>query len=118
MLLEVVDCAPVSAPLDHHGGESEGVVGAVGCGSFERELLGSVSSHPDHVSVGRRAQAGSGSVGVAGVVAFAEYNNVYLLEADWNDKFIENLISFPNAKHDDMVDTAVMGMSHAMLAKR
>lgn len=35
-----------------------------------------------------------------------EYGHVYLVEADWNEPFLEELCSFPNAPKDDQVDAA------------
>ena len=36
--------------------------------------------------------------------AQAEAGNIKLLRAPWNEKFLEELEAFPNAKHDDQVD--------------
>ena len=38
--------------------------------------------------------------------AQVEYGNVYLINADWNDKYINELQSFPEGNHDDMVDAS------------
>lgn len=35
-----------------------------------------------------------------------EAGNVYMLRADWNEDFVEELRGFPTAKHDDQVDAA------------
>lgn len=36
--------------------------------------------------------------------AQAEAGNVYLLRGDWNEAFLDEVCSFPNANHDDIVD--------------
>jgi predicted phage terminase large subunit-like protein len=46
-----------------------------------------------------------------------EAGNVVLVKASWNRKFIEQLCSFPNGKHDDMVDAA-SGACRKLTAKR
>jgi predicted phage terminase large subunit-like protein len=38
--------------------------------------------------------------------AQCEHGFVNLLEAPWNDAFVEELCAFPNGAHDDQVDAA------------
>ena len=38
--------------------------------------------------------------------AQVEHGNVYLINGDWNDKYILELEGFPDADHDDMVDAS------------
>ena len=48
---------------------------------------------------------------VQDVSAIIEAGKVYLLTGTWNDPFLNECAAFPNAKHDDMVDTLVMALS-------
>lgn len=36
--------------------------------------------------------------------ALAEAGKVYYVEADWNEAFLDELLEFPNGRHDDQVD--------------
>lgn len=47
---------------------------------------------------------GDKAVNAAPVASQAMIGNVYLVEAPWNDMFLDELTSFPTAAHDDMVD--------------
>lgn len=38
-------------------------------------------------------------------------NNVFILKRDWNKKYKEELTSFPEGIHDDMVDASAMGFN-------
>jgi predicted phage terminase large subunit-like protein len=38
--------------------------------------------------------------------SYAQSGNVYLLEGDWNEDFLEQIEAFPNSKHDDRVESA------------
>lgn len=46
----------------------------------------------------------------SGVAPFLESGRVIMVEGDWNDDFIQHCIGFPNAKHDEEVDTLVMAI--------
>lgn len=48
---------------------------------------------------------------VQDVSAIIEAGKVYLLTGAWNNPFLNECAAFPNAKHDDMVDTLVMALS-------
>ncbi len=54
---------------------------------------------------------------VNAVAPMMESRGVELIRGPWNDKFIHECISFPAAKHDDMVDCLVMGLGK-MIYKR
>ena len=38
----------------------------------------------------------------------AEFGEVYLLQAPWNNQFINELVGFPDGKHDDITDAAAL----------
>ena len=44
--------------------------------------------------------------------------NVFMLKADWNTMFLDELGAFPNGKHDDMVDAAVIAFNQLHTVKR
>lgn len=44
-------------------------------------------------------------------LAAAEAGTIYLMEADWNEAFIDEFGSFPKGDHDDQIDTASVGYS-------
>jgi len=48
---------------------------------------------------------------VSDVSASLESGRVSLLNGDWNIKFLDQLVKFPAAKHDDMVDCLVMAVN-------
>jgi predicted phage terminase large subunit-like protein len=48
---------------------------------------------------------------VSDISASLESGRVSLLNGDWNRKFLEQLVKFPAAKHDDMVDCLVMAVN-------
>jgi len=48
---------------------------------------------------------------VSDVSASLESGRVSLLNGDWNSKFLDQLVKFPAAKHDDMVDCLVMAVN-------
>ena len=50
-------------------------------------------------------------------LAAAEAGNVWMLERNWNAEFMEEFVQFPDAKHDDQVDTCGMGYNE-LLGKR
>ena len=47
-----------------------------------------------------------------------ESGNVKILVADWNHKFIQELIGFPNAAHDDMVDASAYAYNNLALTQK
>jgi predicted phage terminase large subunit-like protein len=44
-----------------------------------------------------------------------EGGNVYLLRAEWNEKYITELCAFPAAKHDDQVDASSCAFNSVLL---
>jgi predicted phage terminase large subunit-like protein len=48
---------------------------------------------------------------VSDISASLESGRVSLLNGDWNREFLDQLIKFPSAKHDDMVDCLVMAVN-------
>ncbi len=48
------------------------------------------------------------------ITPMMESRGVDLVRGPWNDSFIQECISFPAAKHDDMVDCLVMGLGKAI----
>lgn len=44
--------------------------------------------------------------------------NVYMLQGDWNNKFIEELRMFPNSKYKDQVDAVSAGFNMLALSKK
>jgi predicted phage terminase large subunit-like protein len=67
-----------------------------------------VKTSPETGSKTTRAEAFS---------AQAEAGNVYLIEGDWNEEFINELTVFPGGKHDDQVDAASRAF-HRLVAPR
>ena len=51
---------------------------------------------------------------VADISASLESGRVSLLKGNWNEEFINQLVRFPSAKHDDMVDCLVMAITKNM----
>lgn len=47
------------------------------------------------------------------VAPFVEAGRVYLIRGGWNDDFINQVCTFPNAKHDEEVDCLVMACHRA-----
>lgn len=62
------------------------------------------------------ASSGSKDVRAAPISARAEDGNVLLRQAAWNREFLDELCSFPHARHDDQVD-ALAG-AYGVLAER
>ena len=48
---------------------------------------------------------------VQDISAALESGRVSLLKGEWNEDFVDQLIKFPSAQHDDMVDCLVMAVS-------
>lgn len=48
---------------------------------------------------------------------YCESGRVYLIEGDWVDSFIDEVMSFPNGEHDDRVDVFTMMCIDAMFPK-
>tara|TARA_R110000824_G_scaffold397267_3_gene599860 strand:+ start:4791 stop:6236 length:1446 start_codon:yes stop_codon:yes gene_type:complete len=51
---------------------------------------------------------------VSDISASLESGRVSLLKGDWNEEFLNQLVRFPSAKHDDMVDCLVMAITKNM----
>jgi len=51
---------------------------------------------------------------VQDISATLESGRVSLLSGKWNEEFIQQLVKFPSAKHDDMVDCLVMAINKNM----
>ena len=51
---------------------------------------------------------------VQDISASLESGRVSLLKGDWNEEFLQQLVMFPSAKHDDMVDCLVMAVNKNM----
>ena len=51
---------------------------------------------------------------VQDISASSETGRVSLLKGDWNEEFLQQLVKFPSAKHDDMVDCLVMAINKHM----
>lgn len=49
--------------------------------------------------------------------AQVEGGNVFLLRANWNETFLDEVCSFPNGKHDDIVDAFVDAMNELALGE-
>jgi predicted phage terminase large subunit-like protein len=48
---------------------------------------------------------------------FIESGRVYLVRGGWNDDFIQQCATFPNAKHDEEVDCLIMACHRAFKRK-
>ena len=48
---------------------------------------------------------------VNSITNIIESRRVNIVKGNWNDNFITELTTFPNAKHDDMVDVLVMAIN-------
>lgn len=58
---------------------------------------------------------GSKTARANAVAPFVEGGGLYVPDpryCEWSERFINQMITFPNASHDDMVDMATMGMSY------
>ena len=51
---------------------------------------------------------------VQDISASLESGRVSLLNGKWNEEFVQQLVKFPSAKHDDMVDCLVMAITKNM----
>jgi len=51
---------------------------------------------------------------VQDISASLESGRVSLLKGKWNEEFLQQLVRFPSAKHDDMVDCLVMAVNNNM----
>ena len=51
---------------------------------------------------------------VQDISASLESGRVSLVKGDWNEEFLNQLVRFPSAKHDDMVDCLVMAVNKNM----
>jgi predicted phage terminase large subunit-like protein len=48
------------------------------------------------------------------VTPFIEAGRVFLIKAGWNESFLEELLMFPNAKHDEAVDMLTMAIQNGL----
>jgi predicted phage terminase large subunit-like protein len=44
--------------------------------------------------------------------AIVENGNFYILQANWNDPFLEEFSQFPSGRHDDIVDAVSIGVKY------
>ncbi len=51
------------------------------------------------------------------ITPFCESLRIVLVDGDWNDDFVNQLIMFPNAKHDEEIDCLVMAVNDAVKPK-
>ena len=51
---------------------------------------------------------------VQDISASLESGRVSLVRGKWNEEFLNQLVRFPSAKHDDMVDCLVMAVNNNM----
>lgn len=78
--------------------QDPGQAGKAQVAYYVRQLAGYV--------VRSEAETGPKDVRAAPFAAQCEAGNVKLVEGGWNDTFLDELCSFPNAAHDDIVDAA------------
>ena len=50
--------------------------------------------------------------------AQAEVGNVYIITGEWNNKYIREMESFPEGKHDDMVDASADAFNELAVVRR
>jgi predicted phage terminase large subunit-like protein len=62
-------------------------------------------------SRGTRAQSNDKIARLNAVAAIFHAGKVWAPETRWADELIDQMASFPNAAHDDLVDTAVMAVT-------
>lgn len=74
-------------------------------------MLRGYSAHTDTVTGSKETRAEPLS-------SQMEVGNVFMVEALWNKDFVEELISFPNGKHDDQVDACSGGFNMLMTRKK
>ena len=91
--------------IEHEGGSS-----GADAAEEEAKALAGYAVHWEHPTGPKWARAES-------LASQCEAGNVWLVKAPWNRKFIEQLTSFPNGKHDDMVDAA-SGACRKLAAKK
>jgi predicted phage terminase large subunit-like protein len=67
-----------------------------------------------------RAETASGSKEVRAEPFAAQFEagNVFIVEGDWNNSYIDELCSFPNGKHDDQVDASSGAFNKLVAPKR
>lgn len=103
-------CAETDPPgtviwIEHEGGSS-----GTDAAEEEAKALAGHPVHWEHPTGPKWARAES-------FASQCEGGNVFLVKAPWNRKFIEQHCSFPNGKHDDMVDAA-SGACRKLSAKK
>lgn len=103
-------CAETDPPgtviwIEHEGGSS-----GADAAEEEAKALAGYPVHWEHPTGPKWSRAES-------FASQCEGGNVFLVKAPWNRKFIEQLCSFPNGKHDDMVDAA-SGACRKLSAKK
>lgn len=103
-------CAETDPPgtviwIEHEGGSS-----GADAAEEEAKALAGYPVHWEHPTGPKWSRAES-------FASQCEGGNVFTVKAPWNRKFIEQLCSFPNGKHDDMVDAA-SGACRKLSAKR
>lgn len=54
----------------------------------------------------------------SGFSAQCEVGNVYILTGDWNSSYLRELESFPEGKHDDMVDASADSFNQISVSRR
>ena len=63
-------------------------------------------------------ETGSKTTRAAPLASQVEAGNVFMLRADWNREYIEELRMFPNGTHDDQVDASSRAFHRLLTAKR
>lgn len=91
--------------IEHEGGSS-----GADAAEEEAKALAGYAVHWEHPTGPKWSRAES-------LASQCEAGNVAIVKAGWNRKFLEQLTSFPNAKHDDMVDAA-SGACRKLAAKK
>lgn len=91
--------------IEHEGGSS-----GADAAEEEAKALAGYPVHWEHPTGPKWVRAES-------FASQCEAGNVVIVKAAWNRKFIEQLTSFPNGKHDDMVDAA-SGACRKLAAKK
>ena len=91
--------------IEHEGGSS-----GADAAEEEAKALAGFPVHWEHPTGPKWSRAES-------LASQCEADNVVIVKAGWNRKFIEQLCQFPNGKHDDMVDAAA-GACRKLSAKK
>lgn len=80
-------------------------------------ILQVLKETPGINAIGWKMPDGDKRVRLHSVSPIIEAGNVFIVGGAWNDHFITQLLTFPNAKHDEAVDCIVMALTEMSRGK-